>query len=240
MELKSLILGLFLSIAAFALKSGGGLTVVFLQAPTRARKILSALVFMAGYGIVFTAAAQILLKVNLVAHVDFLQHFFKSGMTLHFLLALLLLFWGISLVKESRRPNQTTRGWIPLVVPCPVCFTVILLSCSFMGALYPGCPMIFFALYAGFVGISLGVAVCFARLVREPATVRPFLGTLMLCLAIYFLLSVIVIPQFADLDKIYRISFTQNRFELSREKIYLILLSIGAVMAGVINPLKRE
>ena len=84
------------------------------------------------------------------------------------------------------------------------------------------------------------MAVCFARLVRQPATVRPFLGALMLCLAIYFLLSVIVIPQFADLDKIYRISFTQNTFELSREKIYLILLSIGAVMTGVINPLKRE
>jgi len=244
MELKSLILGLFLSIAAFALKSGGGLAVVFLQAEDRTRQLLSTLVFMAGYGIVFAAAAQVLLKVDLAAHVDLLQEFFKSGMTLHFLLALLLAFWGINLLKDQREskqtPKQITRGWIPLVVPCPVCFTVILLSCSFVGALYPGQPMIIFGLYAGFVVISLGVALCFTRLVPNPAAVRPFLGSLMLFLAIYFVLSVIVIPQFADLDKIYRISFTENGFELSREKLFLIVLSISAVMTGFINPLKRE
>lgn len=162
----------------------------------------------------------------------------KSGMTLHFLLALLLAGWGIHLLKSSGDKKQTTRGWIPLVVPCPVCFSVILLSCSFVGALYQDTPFIFLALYAGFILISLGVALCVAGLVRDPAAVRPFLGTLMLFLACYFGLSVILIPQFADLDKIYRIS--QNDVTLSRQIVLLIILCIGAVTFGFINPFKRE
>ena len=237
MEIKSLILGLFLSSAAFALKSGGGLGVVFLQAPGKTRRLLSIIVFMAGYAIVFAAAALILSRVDFMDHVDLVQTFFRSGMTLHFILALLLAGWGIHLLKDSGNSKQATRGWIPLVVPCPVCFSVILLSCSFVGALYPDQPMIFFALYAGFILLSLGVAFCVAGL-WEPAAVRPFLGILMLFLACYFGLSVIVIPQFADLDKIYRIS--RNEVEMSRQTIVLTILCIGAVIIGFINPFKRE
>lgn len=238
MELKSLILGLFLSSAAFALKSGGGLGVVFLQAPGKTRRLLSIIVFMAGYAIVFAAAALILSRVDFMDHVDLVQTFFRSGMTLHFILALLLAGWGIHLLKDPGNSKQTTRGWIPLVVPCPVCFSVILLSCSFVGALYPDQPLIFFVLYAGFILISLGVALCVALLVRDLTVVRPFLGALMLLLAVYFGLSVIVIPQFADLDKIYRIS--RNEVEISRQIIVLIILCIGAVVLGFFNPFKRE
>jgi predicted transporter len=107
-----------------------------------------------------------------------------------------------------------------------------------VGALYPDQPMIFFALYAGFILISLGVAFCVTGLIRDPVAVRPFLGALMLFLAVYFGLSVIVIPQFADLDKIYRIS--RNEVEMSQPIILLIILCIGAVLAGFINPFKRE
>jgi predicted transporter len=238
MELKSLILGLLLSSGAFALKSGGGLGIVFLQAPGKTRRFLSTLVFMAGYAIVFAAAAWLLSTVDFMGHVDLVQTFFKSGMTLHFLLALLLAGWGIHLLKDFGNLKQATRGWIPLVLPCPVCFSVILLSCSFVGALYPDTPLIFLALYAGFILISLGVAICVTGLVRDPAAVRPFLGALMLFLAVYFGLSVILIPQFADLDKIYRIS--RNEVEMSRQIILLIILCIGAVVLGFINPFKRE
>ncbi|SDU61434.1 DUF2162 domain-containing protein [Desulfobacula phenolica] len=240
MELKSLILGLFLSTGAFAVKSGGGLSYVFLQAPGRTRQLLTTLLFMAGYGIVFAVAAAVLLNVDLMAHIDLLQVFFKSGMTLHLLLALLLLVWGGNLIKNRHEKQTSTRGWIPLVVPCPVCFAVILLSCSFVSAIYPDNSVVFFALYAGFILISLVVAFTVRRLVSNQGAAKSFLGRLMLYIAVYFILSVIVIPQFADLDKIYRISFTDNMFELSREKIILLILSISALITGFINPLKRE
>lgn len=238
MELKSLIVGLVISSGAFALKSGGGLGVVLLQTHGKIRRWLFTLVFMAGYAVVFAVAALLLATVDFMGHVDLVQTFFKSGMTLHCLMALLLAGWGIHLLKSSGDKKQITRGWIPLVVPCPVCFSVILLSCSFVGALYPGKPLIFCLLYAGFILISLGVALCVTRVVRKPSAVRSFLGTWMLFVALYFGLSVIVIPQFADLDKIYRIS--RDEVEMSRQLILLILLCIGAVTFGFINPFKRE
>ncbi len=103
MELKSLILGLFPSTGAFALKSGGGLAYVLVQRPGKMGRCLVTLAFMTGYGLVFGLAALLLLKVDLPAHMDLFQEFFKSGMTLHFLLAFLLLFWGVSLLKQSRK-----------------------------------------------------------------------------------------------------------------------------------------
>ncbi|MBU2631551.1 MAG: DUF2162 domain-containing protein [Proteobacteria bacterium] len=217
MELKSLITGLFLSIGVFAVKSGGGLGYVFVQAPGRARQAMAFLAFMTVYAMVFGAAAVLLLNVNLTAHIGLMQDFFKSGMTLHFLVAVLLLIWGVFLMKRPRGQTQSSRGWILLVLPCPVCFTVILLSCSFLNAIYPGRIMVFFALYAGFIIVSLAVAFAITRFVKTLAAAHRFTGMLMVYIAVYFMLSIIVIPQFADLDKIYTIATPEPFFEFSRQ-----------------------
>ncbi len=240
MELKSLILGVFLSIGVFALKSGGGLAYVFLQMPGRTKRILTSLLFMTGYGIVFGMVALILLNVDLMTHSDKLQAFFKSGMTLHFFLAILLLLWGSILLKKSHGQQQTTRGWILLVIPCPVCFTVILLSCSFIYAVYPGNPLVFFSLYAGYILISLIVATVAARLIQNQEAAEHLLGMLMIYIAVYFIISVIAVPQFADLDKIYRISTSESFFEISQGNIILFILIITAFTAGYFNPFKKE
>ncbi len=114
---------------------------------------------------------------------------------------------------------HTTSGWIPLVVPCPVCFSVILLSGSFVSALYPDSSLVFYGFYAGFLLISLVVASLFTLVIRDKGSAGAFLGALMLYIAGYFVLSVIVIPQFADLQKIYRIFFSENAFSLSKETL---------------------
>jgi len=240
MELKSLILGLLFSVGAFAIKSGGGLAYIFLQEPGKLKRILIALLFMAGYGMVFCVAAVLLLKVNLMAHIDFLQDFFKSGMTLHFILAALLMVWGINLIKKRHESRGSTMGWIPLVLPCPVCIIVILLSCGFLNAVYPGRPFVFLELYTGFIIVSMGVAVTVAWLVRKPGGAEGFLGLLMIYIAVYFMLSIIVVPQFSDLDKIYKVSMSESVFELSRGKFFLSILTIIALITGFLNPLKRE
>jgi predicted transporter len=135
MELKTLILGLILSTAAFAIKAGGGLAYLFIKIPGKRRKIVSSFGFMLMYGLVFLLVALILTQINLTCHIDLMQGFFKSGMTLHFILAFLLILWGIKLLLKNEDPSTATRGWIPLVVPCPVCFSVILLSSSFVNIL---------------------------------------------------------------------------------------------------------
>ncbi len=77
MELKTLILGLFLSTAAFAIKAGSGLAYLFLQTPGRWKKSFLSIGFMAIYGLVFLLAALILVKVDLVRHIDVMQTFLK-------------------------------------------------------------------------------------------------------------------------------------------------------------------
>ena len=246
MELKTLILGLVLSTAAFSLKAGGGLGYLFLQTPGMLRKALVFLAFMAVYAMVFLASAAVLTITDLTHHIDLLQAFFKSGMVLHFILALLLVIWGVKLLLEPPHALQASRGWIPLVAPCPICFSVVLLSCSFVSALYPGSSLVFVSLYAGFILISLCVALVFALVIRHRENAGVFLGSLMLYIAGYFLLSVIIIPQFADLERIYRISISlaETVPGLTREKTIVVIICLAAlgsgVAAGPAKPFKRE
>ena len=242
MEFKSLIIGLFMSLAAFAIKSGGGLAYLLLQTDDNRLKVSRTLIFVTGYALVFMLAAGVVTTINLTAHIDGLQAFFKSGMTLHFIMALLLVLWGIKLLSE-KSAQRTTRGWIPLVVPCPVCFTAILLSSGFVATFYPGSLWVFIGLFAGYILISLAVAFGFFLLVRirnRKGSAEPFLGTLMLYLAGYFLLSVIIIPQFADLDKIYRLSLSDSVFEWSKQNLFVLAIALTGLAAGFTIPSKRE
>ena len=240
MELKTLILGLVLSTAAFSVKAGGGLGYLFLQTPGMLRKALVFLAFMAVYALVFLASVVVLNVTDLTRHIDLLQTLFKSGMMLHFLLALLLMIWGIGLLLEKHRAHRTTRAWMPLMIPCPVCFSVILLSCSFVGVLYPGSLLVYVCLYAGFILISLAAAAGFALGIRNREAAGPFLGTLMLYIAGYFILTVIVVPQFADLERIYRISFSEPGPGPGKPEWIVITLSLAALAAGLFKPLKSE
>ncbi len=242
MELKTLILGLFVSFAAFALKAGGGLSYVFATRPSARHRAAAAAGFAAVYALVFSLAGLILSRVDLTGHMDHLQAFFKSGMFLHFLLAMLMALWGRHLISEHKTAKGsgkgTTRGWIPLVVPCPVCFTVILLSIGFLRVLYPGHPELLWALYLFFVLVSLAVAfplsVAMGR--RSP---EPFLGGLMLYLSAYFLLTVFMVPAFSDLDKIYTIASPDTPFTPSVPGLLLGSGAIAAVAIGFFRPLRH-
>ncbi len=295
MELKTLILGLFISTAAFSLKSGGGLAYLFLRSPGGGRKIMISATFAAGYGAVFAIAAWMLIRVDFVAHLERLQSLFKSGMTLHVILAFFLIIWGTILLKQNANVEDAknafhpTKTWMALVIPCPVCFSVILLSCSFVHALYPDEPMVFFGLYAAFVLMTLMVAVVMESIIRkttatetkaEAETARAraatigkaiigtgnekkkrtvhfqstpqttperLLGWLMLTIAVYFLLSVIIAPQFADLSAIYSLSLpaqteidTGLTTQAAMQQFHLFLFALCAFTAGFLFPLNKR
>lgn len=242
MELKTLVLGIFLSTAAFALKSGGGLAYLFLTSTGRWARFRASALFAAGYGLVFGAAALLLYRVDFIARLDLVQDFFKSGMTLHFILAGLLLVWGVGLLSRDRNRGKASRTWLALVAPCPVCFSVILISMGFVTALYPDSPLVAAALYAGFLLVSLGTAFAGARLVRglAPGAGERALGTLMVYISAYFLLSVTLVPGFADLGRIYRISLSGGPGTLSAEGGATAGVVLAALAAGYFNPFNRK
>lgn len=212
MELKSLVLGLVLSMGAFALKAGIGMGYLMADNGTWPRQAGRTLAFAAGYGLVFLMAWAIIAHVDMTARLDRFTLLFKSGMTLHLILAVLIMIWGAGLLTSrkatgGKRP-QPSRVWMALAIPCPVCFTVILLSSGFLAALYPDQTWILAGLYLGFVLTGLSSAFLISRVARGRA--EAVLGTLMIYISGYFMLSVLLVPQWADLNKIYRLSLPET------------------------------
>jgi len=73
------------------------------------------------------------------------------------------------------------------------------------------------------------MALAVAGRVKTKAFAHRFLGMIMIGLAVYFLLFLMIIPQFSDLDKIYRISTKERQGSLSREKSILSLVILASL-----------
>jgi predicted transporter len=128
-------------------------------------------------------------------------------MAIHVLMAAGLGAWGIYLLRWGKKAKGT-YGWLALVVPCPVCMTVIFLSVAFLLSVFPKSG------YAAVAGLYLGyMAIVLLTVIGMRIRTKRFgtpedstLGAGMLVLAAYFILTVVVAPPFGDVDKIYRLA----------------------------------
>ncbi|MCG8632334.1 MAG: DUF2162 domain-containing protein [Desulfobacterales bacterium] len=205
MELKSLILGLVLSMGAFAVKSGAGTGYAMAGTDSLLKRILIFTGITSCYAGIFLLTALIPDLTNIGAWYGKLEVLFKSGMMIHMILAWLLAFWGIKLLIRNPTDRGRTRAWLALALPCPVCFSVILLNTGLVTTLYPDRPDLIWWLFSGFVLVSLITALGVPALGRRRET-ENILGAVMLYMAAYFALCVTIIPQFGDLETIYRLS----------------------------------
>ncbi|WP_319407351.1 DUF2162 domain-containing protein [uncultured Desulfosarcina sp.] len=224
---KSLILGVLFGIGIFAVKSGVGIAYVVWRQRSKRAVALGFTLFAIVYALVFAVAAVILPRVDPVRHLTAVQTFIQSGMLVHLIMAGLMMGWGIVLLKQKTTSRSSSRGWLMLVLPCPVCITVILLSTGFLITCFPEHPLRVTAmLYLVFVLISLtasGVVYRYGNLSGMAPDM--FLGCVMLLMAAYFIVSVNVMPQFAGLDKVYRLA-CYDAGEPPRAGIQTVLLVI--------------
>ncbi len=208
MIFKSLILGILFSIGIFAVKSGAGFSYVMQRRKGRWRRTAAVMMFTGAYGAVFILAALILKHLDPVRHLPTLQTLLQSGMLIHIAMAALMMIWGWILLRRRRLETAGTRGWLILVSPCPVCATVILLSLALLRALLPDhFPWLVLGLYSAFMLLSLltaWIVGLYQEARGQPS--EPLLGAAMMLIAAWFLISATVIPQFADLDKVYRLA----------------------------------
>jgi predicted transporter len=157
---------------------------------------------------VFLLAALILKRLDPVRHLPAFQALLQSGMLVHIAMAALMMIWGWILLRRRRLETAKTRGWLILVSPCPVCATVILLSLALLRALLPDhFPWLVLGLYAAFMLLGLltaWIVGLYQEARGQPS--EPLLGAAMMLIAAWFLISATVIPQFADLDKVYRLA----------------------------------
>ncbi len=224
MELKSLILGLVFSLGVFALKSGAGLAYLLSDQISRKQRLSRLAGFVGVYAAVFAGSWFLVCRSGFLFNLDNVSRLLESGMTLHFILAFLLLLWGVILLQqEPAGPEVKSRAWLLLVIPCPLCFSVIVLSGAFLHNLMPRVSYLFFWLASGFISLSLiwsGVLLRFGSDHPEHD-----LGAVMLLAALYFLVTIAVVPQFAGIESIYRLSRSRTT-SLSLSQ----LLQLGTVL----------
>ncbi len=232
MAYQSLILGVLFSIGIFAVKSGVGISYFVAAREKKGARIGGLLLFALIYFLVFAAAAYSLSRIDPIRHLAAIQSFIQSGMMVHVIMAGLMMAWGVMLLKQSNGSARRSMGWLMLAVPCPVCATVIFFSAGFLITCFPERPnFVVLALYLAFMLINLvTMGVVFLYPKRKTTPPESFLGGTMLLLAVYFFLSVTVMPHFADIDKVYRMARYQAETR-SQGTLYLIPFTLLAVMA---------
>ena len=235
MELKSLLLGLAFTVGIFAIKSGAGLSYLFEKHKGWTHIFKITTVFALSYGLMFYLSWLIVVKIDFLFHLRALMTLFKGGMLVHFLIALLLLWWGARLLLRGP-VQQPSRGWLLLVIPCPVCFTVFLCSSALLENLSGGNVLAMAVLFAGYLFIS-GVTAAILYFLR-PEHKEHMLGSIMVLAALYFLLTVLIVPQFSDIERIYRLSGGRDLSPIENSA-YVITLLTASLAVGIIRTIWR-
>ena len=230
MEWKSLVLGVAFCVGIFAVKSGVGLS-YYMSKTTSSRARAGAWAgFAATYLLVFAACGYILEKIDLMQHLVAIQEWIQSGMLVHLLMAAMLLLWGLRLLRENGGAAGKSRGWVLLAAPCPVCAMVILFSVGFMAAAFPESPLIMAALlYLVFLSINTATVKIMSA-TRNRESPESFLGVSMLAIAAYFFLSVTIMPNIADADKIYQMALYPSNAALEEPRRLLVFV-VGMLAA---------
>jgi predicted transporter len=227
MELKSLFVGIIFAIGIFAFKSGIGLQYVMRRKGGGPAKVLLFALFGIVYLTIFFICARFLQTADILKYYEIFQSFVQSGMTIHIIMAGGFIIWGLALLKQGKRSGTPTYGWLAMVVPCPVCITVIFLSTAFLLSYFPdaGLWAVGYA-YVTFMGIvAITVMAMTVWGITSSASPESDMGAAMLFIAAYFFLSVIIMPQFGDVDKIYRIARYQSEKQLTDVKDILLLIT---------------
>lgn len=203
MELKSLILGLAFTLGVFAVKSGAGLAHVLGGRQSPHRRILLLTGFAALYAPLFALSRHLAVHGDILTRMEMAMHLAKQGMTLHALLAALLLLWGVALLCRPERSGGRSSGWLLLAAPCPVCCSVILASTAFLHAAFPSHHYLALWLFLGFFAVAASSALLIAH---WQGLNNRTLGLVMVLAALYFLITVALVPQVKDLARIYRLA----------------------------------
>jgi len=245
MELKTFLLGLSLSIISFAAKTGLGWAYYYRSASV-ARRIAMSLLLAGLYALIFLGAYFFVSSINLLEHFDTLIPLWENGYMLHWMTALFMLLWGGLLIRRTFCPAEQphSRGWLVLVLPCPVCASMILISVAmvqlhFPREAFPATISLFFIFIfsAFFVG--------WIAMLKKPdrnLTQETDLGLSMIMIALYFLLLALVGPHFKDLDKIYRLAvqaFSDGQSRSVFTDILAYFLILTGIWAGFIYTQKR-
>lgn len=205
MELKGLFVGLVFVLGAFGIKSGIGLSYFLHGKWHHLGKGLFLLLYASVYLVLFEACFYAVESIDLLKHLSSLQEIFKYAMMLHLLIAGGLIIWGLALLK--REPKRT-YAWLAMTIPCPVFVSVVFITTAFILSYFPHhAHRVIVGAYIVFIALVVSTIVSMHLLpMKNPISRNRNIALAMILVASYFILSVIIIPQFQELDKVYRLA----------------------------------
>lgn len=244
-EMKSLLLGSVPALAVFAVKTGAGVAYLLTQQRTVVRKIAVPAVCGAGYCVLFLLSYCVCTRVDTIFYFNRLRTLFQSGMAIHIVVAAGMFVWGVFLLRRKHDHSGTsTWGWLPLVVPCPVCGAVVFLSTAFLVSFFPNDSLFVvieaYGIFTAIMLLTIGALKVF--FVSSDASPERALGFSMLFIASYFVFTVLLAPHVTDLHKVYRIAaFDVSGGTVHTERLAgLAVFVVTALGAGFLAQRRRE
>jgi len=224
------ILGAFL---VFGIKIGVGLgaRINHPSIPT-AKKWTFAGGSILAYLLLFFSMYALVTGCNLFDYLDRIAKAVQYGMVVHFALALGLFAWGVVLLGSPQRHGHASLApGILLVLPCPVCATVILLNLSLAFSIFPMDPavttLVLFACFTGCILLTLALVTLFRKHINS---MDSFLGLSMVLIALYFVLTILIAPIYPEIKAAYQMAESNNSVGAFEMPSFLILVGSAVVL----------
>ena len=206
--------GVLVAFSVFGIKVGLGLGAqVYNKTVSMGKRILimggSLLVYLA----LFFCLYYVITHFNLLNYLDQFVNVLQYGMLLHLAVAAGLLIWGAKLIleKPGERESLPFRNSLLLILPCPVCATVILLNLTLAYSLFDLSPFLttltLFGIFSGIIFLATAVLFPFRRKIGSG---NSFLGQSMTLVALYFLFVVIIAPIYPEIKAAFAMAVSNS------------------------------
>lgn len=201
---------------------------------------LNAFVFLLGtflsYALLFAALGLTVTHLNLLNYLDRLSNLIQYGMLVHLTVALGLLVWGARLLlgQIDQKQGSSLGAGLFLVLPCPVCATVILLnltlalSLSSLSAL--ATTLSLFGLFWTIIAATL-LGLWFFR--GKTGVDNMVLGAAMALIAIYFFLTVLIAPIYPKIKPAFAMAVSNTPVDQINAFATFILAGVSLFLSGI-------
>lgn len=234
--------GILVAFSIFGIKVGLGLSAqIYSRAISVGKKMILIMGALFAYLILFFCLYYLITHFNLLDYLDRFMNMLSYGMLLHLIVALGLLFWGVKLLLQLPKEEKRLpfRAGLLLILPCPVCATVILLNLTLAYSLFSLSSFLttltLFAVFIGIIVLTMGLIFPFRHKIFSG---HSFLGMSMTLVALYFLFSIIIAPIYPKLKAAFAMASSNNPVKMV-DPVHMSVLFVFVFIIGGVGFIKN-